>query len=341
MSTENQSQPDDDLLEEICQLYDIIFNDLTLIVAIDENFVYEFHQNGREYILRGGTRHSADLVHAELDWILHLHSSGIKVSIPVQSRNKKYLELIKSYEKVLNVVVFEKAPGKKADIQNPKEWNDELWEKMGKAIGKMHAASVKYKPENQKNRRRPYYEDSNAQLDNYLDPIEDAIVFKEFMELKEKLRQLPKEKGSYGLIHYDFHTDNFHVHEGDIFIFDWDDSHYFFFIYDLAASFHETIWDNPVEKRQEFADRFIPRFWKGYSEEFQLDRKWLDLLPYFFKWRDFIIYVCLIRDYTNEKTPEWLKQQLPQLITEFRDRIVKHNQIVSIPRDLTEWFPEK
>jgi Ser/Thr protein kinase RdoA (MazF antagonist) len=211
---------------------------------------------------------------------------------------------------------------------------------MGKAIGKMHAASVNYNSENPKYLRRAYYEDDNAQLGNYLDPTEDAIVFTKFNELRNKLQQLPAEQDAYGLIHYDFHTDNFTVCNGEIFVFDFDDSHYFFFIYDLAASFHEAIWDQPLEKRQEFAARFIPQFWKGYSEEFQLDRKWLSYLPDFFKWREFIIYVCLIRDFTDEKTPDWLRSRLPPWITEFRDYIVNNTEIVDIPRDLREWFPE-
>jgi Ser/Thr protein kinase RdoA (MazF antagonist) len=103
LSTENQHKPDNDLLEAICQLYGISINDLTLIQAVDYNFVYEFQQKGKKYILRGGTRHPTDLVRAELQWILYLHSSGIKVSTPVQSRNKKYLELVEKDAKIFNV----------------------------------------------------------------------------------------------------------------------------------------------------------------------------------------------------------------------------------------------
>ncbi|MFW9991608.1 MAG: phosphotransferase enzyme family protein [Candidatus Odinarchaeota archaeon] len=338
MTSENQQQQDSNLLEEICRLYGISVSDLQLIVAIAKNFVYEFQKDGKKYILRGGTRHSADLVRAEIDWILYLHSSGVKVSVPVQSKNKKYLELIKKGGQVFNAVVFEKAPGKAVDARNPKEWNEGLWETMGKVMGKIHAASVRYNLEKPAFRRKAYHEDEYARTDN-LDPVKDAIVIKKFKELKEKLGKLPKEQDSYGLIHYDFHTDNFNVDRGKITVFDWNDSHYCFFIYDLAASFHEAIWDNPVEKRQGFADRFIPHFWKGYSEEFQLDRKWLDHLADFFKWREFTIYAAMVEDYNDVKTPEGWKKGLPTIIAEFRDWIVNDTQIVDIPRDLTKWFP--
>lgn len=131
-----------------------------------------------------------------------------------------------------------------------------------------------------------------------------------------------------------------HVHDGEIIVFDWDDSHYFFFIYDLAACFHETIWDHPIEKRQEFADNFIPAFWKGYSTKFQLDRKWLKFLKDFFKWREFIIYMCLLRDLNDDLLSEHTKEQVPQWIREFRDYILDNTQIVEIPQDLSIWFPE-
>lgn len=119
MSIEHLQHEDTGLLEDICQLYGISINDLNLLAALDQNFVYEFQLKGKNYILRCGTRHSMELVSAELDWILYLHGAGIKVSIPVLSKNKKYLELIKKGDKVYNVVVFEKVPGKRVDITNP------------------------------------------------------------------------------------------------------------------------------------------------------------------------------------------------------------------------------
>ncbi|MFX0207226.1 MAG: hypothetical protein ACFFDT_14655 [Candidatus Hodarchaeota archaeon] len=66
----------------------------------------------------------------------------------------------------------------------------------------------------------------------------------------------------------------------------------------------------------------------------------MEYLPDFFKWRDFIIYVVLIRDYTDERTADWLKQRLPPWIAEYRDRIINDTQNVEIPTDLTKWFPE-
>ncbi|MGD2249902.1 MAG: phosphotransferase [Candidatus Methanofastidiosia archaeon] len=329
-----------ELLTDIGQLYNICINDLKLLSAHDHNFVYEFQLQGNNYILRFGTRHSSELVTAELDWILYLHKAGVKVSIPVLSKNKNHLEVITKGDKVYNVVVFEKAPGKKVDITNPDQWNENFWFKMGCVMGSIHAASIKYNVEHLKFSRELYEDEETEQWEKYLDPGKDPVIFQKFKKLKANLEQFPKEKGSYGLIHEDFHLENMHVHDGEIFVFDWDDSHYFFYMYDLAACFHETIWDNPVKKRQEFANRFIPAFWKGYSTQFHLDRKWLLFLKDFFKWREFIIYICLLRDLDDDKVSERIKERLPFWIREFRDYILDNTQICEIPQDLGIWFPE-
>ncbi|MFW9996534.1 MAG: hypothetical protein ACFFD4_31105 [Candidatus Odinarchaeota archaeon] len=81
-------------------------------------------------------------------------------------------------------------------------------------------------------------------------------------------------------------------------------------------------------------------FWKGYSSEYQLNRKWLTMLPEFFRWRDLTIHSWMVRENNDEKVPDHLKQQLTPCLVEFRDRILNDTQIVDIPRDLAEWFPE-
>lgn len=68
----------------------------------------------------------------------------------------------------------------------PEEWNEELRETMGKIMGRMPAASVKYNSKNLHFRRISYYEDENAKTEK-LDPLKDTIVINKFNELKERL----------------------------------------------------------------------------------------------------------------------------------------------------------
>lgn len=340
MTRKNQEDIDKQLLQDICQLYDISVKDLNFLVAIDNNFVYEFQRGGKEYLLKGGTRHSSDQVQAELEWILFLNSSGIRVSLPVQSKNNNYLELVHHGGKVISATVFEKALGKEIDSRNPEEWNEELWEEMGRTLGRMHTIAVKYNSEKLAFKRKTAFESIHATPENHLDLVEDSKIIKKFNKLKKKLIQLPREKDAFGLIQYDFHCENFNVNEGEIIVYDFDDSYYFYFIYDLATCIHEAVWDVPDEKKLEFANRFIPSLWKGYSEKYQLDRKWLEYLPDFFKWREFIIYVTLIETFNDETTPERYIPELKEFIPEFKERTESEDQIVPIPANLKEWFSE-
>jgi Ser/Thr protein kinase RdoA (MazF antagonist) len=235
--------------------------------------------------------------------------------------------------------VFEKAPGRKVDLQNPEEWNEQFWETMGRVVGTLHHASVQYNQTEPKFRRPMYYEDEYIELLTILDSKQDGMIIEKVECLIKRFDQLPKDPDAFGVIHYDLHTDNFHKNGKDMIIFDWDDSYYFFFMYDLAATFHETIWDNPHDKRQEFADRFIPAFWKGYSTVYPLGRKWLSLLPEFFKWREFQIYVYTIKELNNENLSEREKSFLTNCMNEFRNWLVNDTQIVNIPQNLKKWFP--
>ena len=49
-----------------------------------ESFIYEFHRNGRPYILRVGhtLRRSVELVRGEIDWINYLADGGAAVARP-------------------------------------------------------------------------------------------------------------------------------------------------------------------------------------------------------------------------------------------------------------------
>ena len=137
----NDDSIDVKLLEKICNLYDISVDKLNFLTAVDNNFVYEFNKEGKDFILRGGTRHPAEQVQAELDWIIFLHINGVLVSLPIKSRNDKYLEQIYHEDVAVNVTIFERAPGKAVEYRNPKVWSEILWEEMGRTLGKMHVVA--------------------------------------------------------------------------------------------------------------------------------------------------------------------------------------------------------
>jgi Ser/Thr protein kinase RdoA (MazF antagonist) len=338
MPNVKQDNIDPQLLEKICILYSIDINNLVFITAVDNNFVFSFQKDNAEYILRGGTRHPPDQVQAELDFVLFLDLCGIKVSVPILSNNERYLELVEHDNKMINVIVFEKAPGNLVRLDDPNEWNEQLWEEMGRILGKLHAAALKFNSIQIIAKRISAFEMLQTMIDDNLNPVKDVRVIQRYNALKNKLQQLPKDNNAYGLIQYDFHTHNFNVHNGEIIVYDFDDSYYFFFMYDLAACIHETIWDVPDAEKIDFANKFVPALWKGYSEEYKLDRKWLQYLPDLLKWREFDIYATLVETYNDKTTPERYFAKLEVYVPEFKKRCESDEQIVPLPSNLEDWF---
>ncbi len=340
MSQINHDKIDHLLLKKISLCYNIAVNDLDFIVAMDNNFVYSFQKGSKKYFLRGGLRHSTEEILAELEWILFLNSQGVKVALPILSKNNRYLEYIEFENKRYKVVVFESAPGKQADPANPDEWNEDLWEEMGRTLGRMHSAAVIYNSKELKYKRDDALNNNLITAKKTLDPKKDKKIINKLYALVKKLDLLPKELKAYGLIQYDFHCENFNVHNGEITVFDFDDSYYFFFFYDLAACIHEAVWDNPDDKKLDFANRFIPSLWKGYSSVFQLDRKWIDYLPDFLKWREFDIYITLVESFHDKSAPENFLHRIEEIMLEFRERIESDKQIIPLPKNLDIWFQE-
>lgn len=103
-----------------------------------------------------------------------------------------------------------------------------------------------------------------------------------------ELHALPKDTDTYGLIHNDFNDGNFTVDydNGDITVFDFDDSCYFWFMYDIACAWEGGIGRTmfrPLEERRDFMDRYMEQVMTGYNRENTLSAEWLDRLPLFLR----------------------------------------------------------
>ena len=103
------------------------------------------------------------------------------------------------------------------------------------------------------------------------------------------MTELPKDNDAYGLIHADFNDGNFCVDytNGDITIFDFDDSAYCWFMYDLADAWRSgmgwTMAEEEPSKRRDFMDKYFDTLLSGYAREHALPETWLKRLPTFLK----------------------------------------------------------
>ncbi len=259
---------------------------------------------------------------AELTFINHLATQGINVANALASLNGALIEDISDHF----VVKFVKVNGTSPSAT---EANTELYALMGKTLGKMHAATKTYKP--QKNQKRnEWFEDEHIKnwernLANN-DPVKAKI--------KKQIHDLlafETDKDAYGLIHADFHSDNFLVGNETLTVIDFADCLYGWFAMDIAtAMFYFKRFlasaDNASEAQQkEFAASFYHHFIKAYLKENSLSKEWLECIPVFLLWRyiDLYLYINQLRQSTE------LDEDEQAAFNEFKD-IILNNEIIEL-----------
>ncbi|MEO3945278.1 phosphotransferase [Gorillibacterium sp. CAU 1737] len=302
-----------------------------------QNLVYEYQQNEQEYMLRFTplTHRSEQMIKSELDWIHYLAGEGVAVSTPILSRNGNWTEEVHTPREGYTCVSFVKAPGKQ--IEYPECLQDaNLYERLGRCTGKLHALSKRYRPDEQNGRRHDW--SCNWFLQNMeLLPISHTAVRNSGLRLMESIRSLPQPSDSFGLIHGDINVGNFRVNEqGVLTLFDFDEAQYSWFVEEIAIQLYYLVYvyggRDGQKLREEQTRRFMGPFMKGYLHENPLDESWIKQIPLFLRLRELIVYIGAFRNWDgvdetfSNSDNGWFKDW----IAESRARIENEVPIVDI-----------
>lgn len=259
------------------------------------NFVYQFQSEDQWKILRitHSSHRSEDQIIAELDWIEFLFERGVSVARPILSRNQRFTEPFPVRNSYFTAVAFEFAPGQLIENADPDAWNPTLFQNLGRIMGKMHKASRDYNPQKLKEKRSHWYEDDLIQNARQYLPLDQMQAADELEEILSQFSQLSTSPDDYGLIHGDVNPTNFHVDNGKITLFDFDDCSYNWYINDIAVAmplyssmFKKSDWETRLCE-------YIVWFMQGYKEENHLNDKWLNLLPICMRLQNLITLVAM------------------------------------------------
>jgi len=290
------------ILQEAMSLYSIAEGPIAELDGF-ESFIYEYVRDGRGAILRiaHSSRRSVALIEGEVDWINHLAAGGAPVHRVVLSSNGRLVEVIDDGRGgQFLTTAFVKAVGKPPwELDSTEDY----LEHYGQTLGRIHALTKGYEPPPGRG-RRPQWDDPIMQdVERNLPPTEALAVARHQTHL-DTVSDLPKDRDSYGLIHYDAHEANLLVDDdGQITLFDFDDCAYSWFIYDIAiVLFHATA---AREDRESFTAGFMPPFLRGYSRENRLDGRWLGQMPRFLKLREIDLYAVIHRSFDVEDLDDW------------------------------------
>lgn len=284
---------DEKLMPNIRALYGLELYEISRIDGHDggRNIVYNCEGNGVEgKILRVSyldDRSKGDFL-GELSYVRYLAERGGSVADVIHSKNNHLVEEITHNNHKYYVAMFKKAKGMLLEDNDfcYREGApiDEYFYNCGKVLGKLHALSKEYTPVH---RRHCFFDKyTKAHIDSLV-PEELPVLREKMIGLVESMKKLEKNVETYGMIHFDYNDGNYHIDfdNGDITVFDFDNSCFGFYMYDLAELWKCGMgWiesEPDVEKRKAFMASFFGTVIDGYCTETPISDEMLSLLPLF------------------------------------------------------------
>ena len=281
------------LLTAISEGYDLNGYEITPIQEHEggRNKVYIFHSEEHEdMVLRISNLkdRTKDDYLAELEFVRFLHENGASVANVISSNHSNLLEQIVIANCTFTVSMFQRAKGKLL-VENNYQYREgvsihEYFFNCGKVLGKIHRLSKDYSPIH---KRYSIFDRFNEDYLDQLIPSEHALLKKKFHKIMQSLRKIDQDRESYGMIHFDFGDSNYSIDfdNGNITVYDFDNSCFGFYMYDLADVWtHGVGWiqfEPDVKKRKAFMEEYFHYVLKGYRSENMIDDTLLKKLPLF------------------------------------------------------------
>lgn len=295
----------DDVLEYICNKFEIDKSKLNKLGSF-ESFVYEYEKNNQEFILKITHSYHRDMnqIMGELDWVNYLVSKGISACQSYPSVDGNLVERIDTDDTAFYGYICDKAKG---DFTGANKWDETLFESWGAMLGKMHVATKEYTPSKESFQRFHWHNDPSLDIVGCLPP-DQAKVLDTAKKLIDKLKTLPSGKDDYGLIHSDMHHGNFVVDNNELTAFDFDDSHYGYFAFDIMIPLYYFVLDKSVgTDNVKKAHTFFKHYIKGYRTQNEVESWWLESIPDFLKLREIDLYAIITRESADDES-EWCKR---------------------------------
>lgn len=235
----------------------------------------------------------------EVEYVKYLHENGGDVANVVCSLRGNLLEELEYNSYPLFVCLFEKAKGKRL-VENSYQYRrsvpiSEYYYNCGKVLGKLHQLSKEYAPTH---RRYSYFDKYNAERINAVIPDSSSLLKDKMFRLLDNLLELDRNRESFGMVHFDFNDGNYAIDfdTGQLTVFDFDDSCFGWYMYDLASLWKSgvgwTQFEQDAGKRREFMDAYFKTALEGYRSETVLEDSLLDRLPLFIQTTlmEYIVY---------------------------------------------------
>lgn len=275
------------------------------------NDIYFSKIGDLEVVLRitSDTQRSQQEIQSELDWINDLRANSIRVCETVLSNTKKEIETFIEADQTFHVVVFKKISGARVEDEN---LNEDIVHSWATQLAKMNQLSETYAPPGF--RRRRWDEDSTyLKALTALNETSEKIK-NESLKVFQWMKNRAPQRNEFGLIHADLHLGNFFYDQGQITVFDFDDSCYHWFMYDLAVPLLTLIRNFEEPEFHQKRDRLVKKFIDSYFSIRPRYSGWKEDLLIFYKYRCLFVHLWLIAIRKERNLSEEIAKNFEQAI---------------------------
>lgn len=234
---------------------------------------------------------------SRLKFVEFLNQEGVRCIEPLLSLNDRLYERLEDQDGTWVAYSMKRVFGR---TMSPKVWDPAFVQNWGRTIGGCHRAAQGY-PEWE-------YCIDPVTSETYLTWESEWESFRHFCKeddiktqwdrIGKKLRSLPIQRDAFGFIHNDPHLWNLLVEGNKLTLIDFDVANHQWFINDIAIACQHVLFmlsgglSQPVHNR-EYLINFLKEFLKGYYQENDLSRDWLNLLDLFFAYRRILLYTVM------------------------------------------------
>ncbi|MEY8347951.1 phosphotransferase [Bacillus cereus] len=271
-----------------------------------------FYMKEKERVVRISDKSKTkEMVLQEIEWMNFLYEKGVhvpKLVMPLGCEEKR----VKTY--------FEFIKGNQIDVTNKSHWNEKVFKKIGKILGRMHALSKEFKLQVI---QRPEWKVENPDVFNIRGKL-DPWMKEKYEKLLYNLTSYSITPDTFGLIHNDYHQGNLIINEeGRITTIDFDECAYNWYAQDIAVVFYHAYWQHSSfnGNTHSFCDLFMSNFFAGYKTENMLHKDIIIQIPIFLKIREIYLYQLFMQKWDMNNLEEWQAYTLHSLEDKIKNQV--------------------
>lgn len=247
---------------------------------------YAFLFPGHPFMIRVSMtpRKTRRQILSELLWVDDLKSFKDTICEPSPSLRGNLLEEIEIDGTLYRASMFRTARGHIRDVL---EMDPMYFICVGEALGAIHATSVDENLQGIHFDRPTGYDKMLNLINAHRVDLPENVAGK-IDTLMDELHAMPKMPETYGLCHGDFHSNNYYVEYNNVWLFDFDDCEYEFYLYDIATALLAPVltgYKPEKSARVSLDEDVLPYFRIGYELHMNVGADFYDKLDLFIRYR--------------------------------------------------------